>query len=90
MLIATIPVRDLVEDPACPAHRDGAGFNTTIALGRLVVPKGLLAGLSADDFGNMLRAALEQRIAAIGMAVMRTGAQPSSRRKLSLETGAEM
>ncbi len=34
----------------------GAAFNTAIALGRLGVPVGLLAGLSSDMFGDILRA----------------------------------
>ncbi|MEE9387899.1 MAG: carbohydrate kinase [Paracoccaceae bacterium] len=33
----------------------GAAFNTAIALGRLGVPVGLLAGLSSDMFGDVLR-----------------------------------
>lgn len=39
-------------------HTGGAVFNTAIALGRLGVPVGLLAGLSRDMFGDQLRTAL--------------------------------
>jgi fructokinase len=50
-----------VETPAGPAfvpHAGGAVFNTAIALGRLGARVGFFSGLSADFFGDQLRAAL--------------------------------
>ncbi|MEM7744119.1 MAG: carbohydrate kinase [Pseudomonadota bacterium] len=47
----------------------GAVFNTAIALGRLGVSVGLLTGLSTDNFGQILRAALTEANVDITLAV---------------------
>ncbi|WP_334192494.1 carbohydrate kinase family protein [Pararhodobacter sp.] len=54
-LIDMLPVQD---GTAFAPHTGGAVFNTAIALGRLGAPTSFFSGLSADFFGDMLRARL--------------------------------
>jgi fructokinase len=55
-------VVDLVPDPSMPTRYDacpgGSGVNTAVALARLGVPVAMLARLSGDGFGRLLRAHL--------------------------------
>jgi len=56
-LIDMLPV-DTPQGTAFVPHAGGAVFNTAIALGRLGAPAGFFSGLSADFFGDKLRASL--------------------------------
>lgn len=56
-LIDMLPVQG---GAAFAPHPGGAVFNTAIALGRLGAPTGFFSGLSADFFGDMLRASLAE------------------------------
>ncbi|MEO1001229.1 MAG: carbohydrate kinase [Pseudomonadota bacterium] len=58
-LIDMLPAETAAGAAAFVPYVGGAVFNTAIALGRLGEPVGLLTGLSTDDFGGLLRAALE-------------------------------
>lgn len=55
-------------------HTGGAVFNTAIALGRLGAPTSFFSGLSADFFGDMLRASLAD--AGVDSAPCVTAARP--------------
>ena len=57
-LIDMIPSINQAGEPAFTPHPGGAVFNTAIALGRLRILTGFLSGLSSDQFGDQLRAAL--------------------------------
>ncbi|ANB33952.1 fructokinase [Rhodovulum sulfidophilum] len=57
-LIDMLPRTSTEGEPAFVPHPGGAVFNTAIALGRLGVPTGFLAGLSTDLFGTSLAEAL--------------------------------
>ncbi|WP_420012947.1 carbohydrate kinase family protein [Tateyamaria sp.] len=46
-------------DGAFVPHVGGAVLNTSVALGRLGVPTGLVTGLSSDPFGQLIEAALD-------------------------------
>lgn len=56
-LIDMLPV-ETAQGTAFVPHAGGAVFNTAIALGRLGAPAGFFSGLSADFFGDTLRASL--------------------------------
>jgi len=57
-LIDMLPV-ETAQGPVFAPKTGGAVFNTAIALGRLGAPVSFFSGLSADFFGDSLRAALE-------------------------------
>lgn len=57
-LIDMLPRKTTAAEDAFAPYPGGAVFNTSIALGRLGAATGLLTGLSADLFGQMLEAAL--------------------------------
>jgi fructokinase len=53
---------DMIPQPGAGfvPHVGGAVLNTSVALGRLGVPTGLVTGLSSDPFGQLIEAALDQ------------------------------
>lgn len=59
-LIDMIPEATLGGKQGYVSHSGGSVFNTSIALGRLGVPVGMLTGLSSDQFGRQLRRELKE------------------------------
>ena len=57
-------------DGALMPHPGGAALNTAIALARLDTEVGLLAGLSRDPMGQLLRDALAAEGVDLSLAVM--------------------
>ena len=57
---ALIDMLPVAGGTAFAPHPGGAVFNTAIALGRLGAPTGFFSGLSADFFGDLLRASLAE------------------------------
>jgi len=57
---ALIDMLPVAGSTAFAPHAGGAVFNTAIALGRLGAPTGFFSGLSADFFGDLLRASLAE------------------------------
>lgn len=53
---------DMIPQPGAGfvPHVGGAVLNTSVALGRLGVPAGLVTGLSSDPFGQLITAALDE------------------------------
>ena len=70
-LIDMIPCRTGDGATCFSPHAGGAVFNTAIALGRLGMPTGLVAGISSDLFGSQLRDILETSRVSLDLLVTR-------------------
>ncbi len=84
-LIDMLPRESRDGEEAFAPHPGGAVFNTAVALGRLGAPVGLIAGLSRDFFGDMLRRRLEESGVEDGLAVLSD--RPTTLAFLRLEDG---
>lgn len=84
-LIDMLPRRTEAGEDAFAPYPGGAVFNTAIALGRLGAPSGFLSGVSADLFGQMLTAALEQ--SGVDTAFLIRSARPTTLAFVTLRDG---
>ncbi len=69
-LIDMLPRKSAAGEDAFAPYAGGAVFNTSIALGRLGAPSGLLTGLSRDLFGEILTEALNASGVKSGHAIL--------------------
>ncbi len=69
-LIDMLPRKSMAGEDAFAPYAGGAVFNTSIALGRLGAPSGLLTGLSRDLFGEILTEALNESNVKSGHAIL--------------------
>jgi fructokinase len=80
IVICSEAVVDLVPDPSVPSRYDarpgGSGANTAVALARLGTPVAMLARLSGDGFGQLLRCHLVDNDVDVSHAV--AAPEPSS------------